>query len=290
MGGEFVQHYAERIDVAAVVDALGIAGLLGAHVIERADDLPGTGEPLAGIELLGDTEIGQVRMVDRAEDVLGLEIAMDDSVAVRVVERGGDAAGDVHRFADRQPVAVEGAALQIHHHEGEIAVLALVERQLLHHAIGTIVAVDPMHGDDVGMVAQAVRELGLLQEAAVAGGVRTGVADLDGEPLIGRQLQTEDATCQTRLFGPRQTGDLAFDSIAAIGEMDREEVLEIVLGSIDLAHPATPDAFGQAPHADGVGNQGITLISITADGGWRDVGHWDADYGGRRGGSRGCWA
>jgi hypothetical protein len=35
-------------------------------------------------------------------DVLGLDVAMYDAVAVRVVERSGDLAGDANRLDDRE--------------------------------------------------------------------------------------------------------------------------------------------------------------------------------------------
>ena len=54
------------------------------------------------------------------QDVLGLDVAVDDAVAVGVVERAGDFGGDAHRVGDRelllaiQPVA-ERLALDERH-------------------------------------------------------------------------------------------------------------------------------------------------------------------------------
>ena len=61
------------------------------------------------------------------QDVLGLDVAVDDAVAVRVVERRGDLGGDAHRVGHRQllfaadPVA-DGLALDERHHVIEEAV------------------------------------------------------------------------------------------------------------------------------------------------------------------------
>ena len=56
--------------------------------------------------------------------------------------------------------------------------------------------------------------------------------------LISRQLQTEDASRETRLFSAGQPGDLTFDGVASIREMDGEKMFEIVFGGVDLAHAA----------------------------------------------------
>ena len=75
------------------------------------------------------------------QDVLRLDVAVDDAVVVRVVERAGDLARDAQRVGHRQlPLAVEpvaqGLALDERHREPELAVgLARVE-----------------HGEDVRML------------------------------------------------------------------------------------------------------------------------------------------
>ena len=101
----------ECSEVGTAVD--GSAGeLLGRHVGGSAEQLAGGGE-LTGREL-GDAEIGDARplaAVDLArghEDVGGLDVAMDDALAVRVTEGLGELLADI---AD----AVEGEALTLLH-------------------------------------------------------------------------------------------------------------------------------------------------------------------------------
>ena len=55
--------------------------LLGAEVIDRAEDLPGRGER-RGLGEASDAEVGDHRATgDRSsEDVLGLDVAVDDAV------------------------------------------------------------------------------------------------------------------------------------------------------------------------------------------------------------------
>ena len=64
-------------------------GLLGRHVGERPEHVAGAGQgPLAGDP--GDAEVDELRLAARGDqDVLGLDVAVDDAVAVGVRERGG---------------------------------------------------------------------------------------------------------------------------------------------------------------------------------------------------------
>ena len=49
-----------------------------------------------------DPEVADDRLALVKEDVLGLEVAMDNTVAVRIVERAGDGGRDVERLVDRE--------------------------------------------------------------------------------------------------------------------------------------------------------------------------------------------
>ena len=73
-----------------------------------------------------DAEVGDERVVPAEEDVLGLDVAVDHPVAVRVLERVGRLAGDAERvlerelFLAREPVA-EAFAFDEGHGEPELA-------------------------------------------------------------------------------------------------------------------------------------------------------------------------
>jgi hypothetical protein len=98
-GQHLVQHAAERVDVAPSVERPLAHGLLGAHVHRRPQRQPGLRQPPLGARLAhraGDPEVGEQHPVALEQDVLGLDVAVDDSLRVRVGERAGDAAGDPH--------------------------------------------------------------------------------------------------------------------------------------------------------------------------------------------------
>ena len=90
-----------RVDVGARVDRLA-QRLLGRQVLGRAEDDARLGQRLAapdcGCGHLGDAEVEDLDHVALAvaldqHDVVGLEIAVDDAGAVRVVERRAGSGG-----------------------------------------------------------------------------------------------------------------------------------------------------------------------------------------------------
>ena len=99
--------------------------------------MPGLGHPGAAGLARGerDAEVGDQRLAVVQQDVLGLDVAVDDAVAVRVVERGGDLAGDPDRVVDRElllpvePVAQRLALDERHDVEEEAVGLARVEQR-----------------------------------------------------------------------------------------------------------------------------------------------------------------
>ena len=95
-GRELVGHDAEGEDVGARVDRLP-AQLLGRHVAGRAElragqRQPGLRRPARRRQVPRDAEVHDLdaARLSLQQHVLGLEIAMDDAVAVRRVERFGD--------------------------------------------------------------------------------------------------------------------------------------------------------------------------------------------------------
>ena len=87
------------------------ARLLGTHVHWRADRDAGSREPVEADGLRGhrDTEVRDQRLepgnavtrVTREENVFRLDVAVDQTAVVGVVERARDGPRDVERVADR---------------------------------------------------------------------------------------------------------------------------------------------------------------------------------------------
>ena len=85
-GEALIRHHAQAVDVAPAIDGLG-PGLLGAHVVRRADGHSGAGELLPG-RRLGDPEVGQHALPELVEhDVVGLDVAVDDAALRGVAQR-----------------------------------------------------------------------------------------------------------------------------------------------------------------------------------------------------------
>ena len=105
-GEHVVEHDPEGVDVGATVQ--GIARrLLGTHVLRCSDYHAFAGEGRAALLLLRSLRRfrdPEVRHQDVAapveQDVVGLDVAMHDLVAMRVRERIRDLPGDARRVAD----------------------------------------------------------------------------------------------------------------------------------------------------------------------------------------------
>ena len=178
-----VHHAAEREEVAAAVHV--VAGrLFGAHVRGRADGQADLGEGRAGgrrgDQRLADAEVGHDRVAFVQQDVLGLDVAMDDVVAVRVVERVGHLDSDAQRLVDRHGGAVREAVTQrlpLHHRHDEIQEAA--------RFTGVV------EGQDVRMV-QACGELDLPEKALAAERLReVGPQHLDRDVAAVLQVVGE---------------------------------------------------------------------------------------------------
>ncbi len=102
---DVVERGSERVDVAALVVRLVAARLLGRHVGERADLRAGARDLRRGAAELGDPEVEDVGPrggVD--EDVLGLQVAVDDALLVRVLDGARHVAERLERPVEREPV------------------------------------------------------------------------------------------------------------------------------------------------------------------------------------------
>jgi hypothetical protein len=96
---QLVEEDAQRVDVGARVHVEAAElRLLGRHVLRRPDDLPELGEERLlrepAVRGLGDPEVDHLRhrlaVVERDEDVRRLQVAVDDALAVRVLDRAAD--------------------------------------------------------------------------------------------------------------------------------------------------------------------------------------------------------
>ena len=140
------QHAAQGVDVGASVH-LVVADLLGRHVVDRPDELTRAGQSGSGVHPLGDAEVGEVRMIGRCaaiagqQDVAGLDVAMDQALGVRGVQRRGRLRDDRDRTRRIQPGVGPQEALQVRSLD--------VPHRDVQHAVGLARVVD---GDDVGMV------------------------------------------------------------------------------------------------------------------------------------------
>jgi hypothetical protein len=99
-----VDHYAQREEVGPRRKVVSTRGLLRAHVLRGAHRKSAVGEPIAcGLpHRQRDAEVGQHRLAFVKQDVLRLDVAMNDTQAVGVVERTGHLACNAHHFLDRQ--------------------------------------------------------------------------------------------------------------------------------------------------------------------------------------------
>ena len=185
-GRELVQHHTQRVQVHPVIDLL--AGCLLRGQVQHGTDERSLGRE-ARCNRVGQPKVHDLgRAVGEAHHILRLEIAMDDAVAVGVLQGSTDLAGIGDDLADFcRGLVVQGVTLdQFHHDEGRTIRLSSI-----------------VHSDDVGLV-----ELGrgscLVQQARPALGVQASlVQNLDGDVALKQDVvgAIDDAHATPAQFG-----------------------------------------------------------------------------------------
>ncbi len=167
--GQLVEHHADGVGVAPGVHQLGLQlGLLGGHVLRRAQELAGQGapgvQPLETLHDLGDAEVDDAHhraaVHQRDQEVGGLEVTVQDPALVGVVDAGADLAHQGHPLAQRRRVllrpAIHRAAVDVLH--GQPGVVAILAGVVDHRHVGV-----PQARQDPALGLEA------LEEAAAAG-------------------------------------------------------------------------------------------------------------------------
>ena len=116
LAGEHLEEHArERVDVGPLID--DAAGrLFGTHVLRRADHHADHRRDLRAVlfrrrraQRSRDAEVGDQRHAVEQQDVLGLDVAVDEILLVRVRERSGDLTGQPQRLFAAAAAARAGA-------------------------------------------------------------------------------------------------------------------------------------------------------------------------------------
>ena len=181
-GEDLEERRAEAVDIAPDIGVPALAvGLLGTHVGRRPEQLAGLRQVLGGPvaeECLRDAEIDHLRLrptgvVGRDQDVRGLEIAMDDALAVRVLHGVADPRDERDALAEPEPGAIAPLGDRAPFDELEHEVRAAARRRAA--------VEDPR---DARMLHPRER-LALAREARDdRRGVHPGLHELDGDDLL----------------------------------------------------------------------------------------------------------
>ena len=214
-----VEDDAERVDVGAAVE--GPRGdLLGREVGHGPHERAGLGQARLG-RGVGEAEVhhadahARAALLARHHDVGGLDVAVDDSPRVAVVEGLGDLDADVHDLAEAQRLvadqAQQGRPADERHDEEE---RALVPAEVVDRHDRRVVHL----GDELGLALEALLELG----RQVARG-----DELDGDLAVEQRIAR--AVDDAHAAAPELPEDLV-----AVGELRADHPVPASAGSRGL--------------------------------------------------------
>jgi hypothetical protein len=211
-GEQLEDHRGGTEQIAACIERVA-ARLLGRHVAPLAHHLART-RPTAAVRLRGDgdAEVGDLHLAGaRDQDVRGRDVAMDDVVAVREVERADDLDRDVERGGQGHRPAL---VLELAEHRGEVE------------------AVDVLHGDEQRLAdAAEVEDLDDVRVRQPNG--HLGLGDEPGGELgITRQLG-QDPLDRQGLLEPMRTVGLGQKHLRHAADRDAVEHVIALEGFLD---------------------------------------------------------
>ena len=196
-----VQHCGEGIDVAPCIDAAVARGLLGTHVLRCAERKSGLRKAVAAGLLHGqrDAEVGEHGLAFLDEDVLRLDVAVDEALAVRIVERTRHLLRDGDGFVEAKLVFAIQLVAQ--------GFAADIGKDVVEESVG-LARVD--EGEDVRMI-ELRGDLDLGEKALAAeDGAEFGAEDLE------RHLAIELAVAGEVDDGHSAGAKLSLDDVAVI--------------------------------------------------------------------------
>jgi hypothetical protein len=178
-----VEHGAQRVEIRA--DAhLAREGLLGGHVGGGADHHPLLRDPRA-VQRQSQAEVTEPGAAVFGEpDVPGLQVPVDHTAFVRVLEGMAELFADAQHFPDGEPPALGLPEADVQVAPGHV---------LAHDVELPLVLADVVDGDDVGVVAEAPHRLRLAADPDAAGlvqalGLDQRQRDVAVEPLVPGQV------------------------------------------------------------------------------------------------------
>jgi hypothetical protein len=209
-GDQLVGDDTPSIDVGALIGGRVRGRLLGRHVHRGADGVARLGDLgpcflARRLHRFGDAEIGDDGGAFTEENILRLDVAVDDALAVRVRQRCGDVAQNRQTLVERNRTLSNALAQRLSAHErhGEVRISAdgLTRAE---------------HGDDVRLL-ESCRELDLALEPRH----REGVGEL------GREHFDDDVAAERFVAGDEDAGHAAGAELPLHGEALAESLLQL---------------------------------------------------------------